>query len=194
MYYPTPDYLKRCYKAAGRTGQFVATGQVGNINISDITTRLIQTAGRFTEHYASDLLYDIDHIIAMTSKHKVMPGEDVIIAAGFRENGVDHNAFLMNRLQESLSYVGLSGYPDYARHYRKIYAVRIENAYEPDSCFDQVPGCTVTLRDITHNLVAFQDSDKNWNPDEEVNAYLARNPEYAGMSEEEANCYAVRGF
>ena len=170
MYYPTPDYLRRCYKAAGRTGQFVATGQVGNINISDITTRLIQTAGRFTEHYASDLLYDIDHIIAMTSKHKVMPGEDVIIAPG------------------------LSGYPDYARHYRKIYAVRIENAYEPDSCFDQVPGCTVTLRDITHNLVAFQDSDKNWNPDEEVNAYLARNPEYAGMSEEEANCYAVRGF
>lgn len=190
MYYPTPNYLRKCFDTADNGPEIKATGQVGNINISSIITKLIQETGRFTENYASDLLYDIDHVIAMTEKHKVMPGENVIIGFGIRENGVDGNSFLMNRLKDSLGYYG---YPDYARNYRKIYAVRIRNRYKQPNMLDGIPDCEVILRDITHSLNKMDERDKTWNPDEDVKAYLEKHDKnYAGLSEEEANCYAVR--
>ena len=170
MYYPTPNYLRKCFDTADNGPEIKATGQVGNINISSIITKLIQETGRFTENYASDLLYDIDH--------------------GIRENGVDGNSFLMNRLKDSLGYYG---YPDYARNYRKIYAVRIRNRYKQPNTLDGIPDCEVILRDITHSLNKMDERDKTWNPDEDVKAYLEKHDKnYADLSEEEANCYAVR--
>lgn len=178
MYYPTPDYLMRSFEKARSERDIVTKGEIGNINLSSIFTKIIQTVGRFCESFASDMLYDIDHVIAMTSEHDVAPGEDVIIGFGIRENGVDHNAYIMNRLEGTVSYIG---YPRPETMYRKILAVRVTNVNRES---------TVTLRDITHSLPQFTEADRKWNPDEEVAKYKHAHPEYA--DEEKYNLYAVR--
>lgn len=66
-----------------------------DVNYSSILTALIQTAGRVCRRYASDLFIDwlgIDKAL----EHREYEGGKYLF--GFREDGVDHAAFVLSRL------------------------------------------------------------------------------------------------
>lgn len=94
-------------------------GKIYEINTSSILTRLIQEAGRYCERFASDLFID------WTAVEEMLTGDREIgtMFFGFRENGVDGESFLNNRLKED----------KYHRQYRSIWRLDIE---ETDSGID----------------------------------------------------------
>ena len=107
------------------------------VNLDEIYQILIENTGRFVESHAADLLITIPRIIECiadrnTTKH--------IIYFGLRRNGVDHEEFILNRLQD------LKCYGQY--YYRKIFAVRIEKQ-TIDDCYMDI---TVQLFDISNNI------------------------------------------
>lgn len=65
---------------------------IKTINLSSIITKLIQIAGQYVEMYASDIIYSIDEIKNKINNNDIVNGE--IMLFGFRESGVDHNAFI----------------------------------------------------------------------------------------------------
>ena len=86
-------------------------GSLWSINTSSILTRLIQEAGRYCEHYASDLFIQWSRVEKMLND-EIEPETQFF---GFRENGVDHEAWIDNRLEE---YSG-------SRAYRSIWRLDI---------------------------------------------------------------------
>jgi len=70
-----------------------------NINISSIWTKLIQEAGRWCKHYASDLFWDFKKI-----DQKIENGtlETESYLFGFRECGVDHDSFIFSRYNNQI--------------------------------------------------------------------------------------------
>ena len=66
-----------------------------SINYSDILTFLIQVAGKICKHYASDLFVTWSSLEEKL-KDVEYTGEKILF--GFRENGVDSNAFILSRL------------------------------------------------------------------------------------------------
>lgn len=183
MYYPSPDYLKRatnsCVKLTEETGYINA-----GMNISGTMNLVIQNVGRFAESYAGDILIDVSHVYAMVNKHRVEPqGENVAIGIGIRKNGVDHNAYIMNRLAETARANSLN-YPLVEKDYRKVLVILIDILPKP-AINDAL--CTVRLYDVTDHLGRMTEEDMAWNPDEDVEAHYADRPECAG---EEWNHYA----
>ena len=87
------------------------------INYSTILTRLIQEAGRYCEHWASDLFIDWSGI-----DRKLQDGtmETTTHLFGFREDGVDHVSYIFNKC-ESYNCYGMSN--DY---YRSIWKLDIK--------------------------------------------------------------------
>lgn len=79
-----------------------------DLNYSDILTNLIQLAGRFVEHYASDLFILWDSFDPKKQPEYYI-GETKLF--GFRESGVDHNENVIRN------------YNDNHHYYRKIAAV-----------------------------------------------------------------------
>lgn len=67
-----------------------------DINYSSILTFLIQTAGRICKHYASDLFITWSSLEEKLKNNPEYKGEKFLF--GFREMGVDHNAFVLSRL------------------------------------------------------------------------------------------------
>ena len=65
------------------------------INYSSILTKLIQTAGRICKYYASDLFIDWNAIERELTNAEYEGGKFLF---GFRESGVDGNAFVLSRL------------------------------------------------------------------------------------------------
>lgn len=86
------------------------------INTSDILTRLIQEAGRFCRHYASDLFYSW-LTIEKKMNRGLLKSERVLF--GFRENGVDTNDFILNKFN------GNSGVALASMEYRSIWILDI---------------------------------------------------------------------
>lgn len=71
-----------------------------DLNYSSILTKLIQEAGRWCEHYASDLF------ISWKTVEKELENaglEDTCYYFGFRKMGVDHLPFILNRLNNGES-------------------------------------------------------------------------------------------
>lgn len=66
-----------------------------DINYSSILTKLIQEAGRWCESYASDLFCDWMVLMKKLSD-EAYKGETCLF--GFRKMGVDHNAYILSRL------------------------------------------------------------------------------------------------
>lgn len=64
------------------------------INYSSILSRLIVEAGKFCEHFASDLFIDW-RVIETEMENSDYCGGSYLF--GFRKDGVDHNAFVFNR-------------------------------------------------------------------------------------------------
>ena len=67
------------------------------INCSSVLTRLIQEAGRYCEHYASDLFLDWKQIDKEIEEGTI---DTRTALFGFRESGVDHTDFVMSRASE----------------------------------------------------------------------------------------------
>lgn len=78
-------------------GNWDATTRKFNINYSTILTKLIQEAGRWCEHYASDLFIDWITIDKELSNHDFNGGRYVF---GFRESGVDSFNFITLKLND----------------------------------------------------------------------------------------------
>lgn len=133
-----------------------AKGDPGYINLSDIATRLIQECGRFAEDYASDMLITWDNIRELCGQRYQFPDGmnfiDEIFTFGIRKSGVNHNAFVMNRLFETKS---SSGYVFVDHVYRKILAVRVQ--------IFKNHGITASLHNITNCISCIDEGDLDEN-------------------------------
>lgn len=160
--YPTPDIC--FYLLKNQNPIMTETGKSGNINLSQIITFLIQNTGRFTERFASDLLFNLKHLERLTEPHPVEKTETSVILYGLRTNGVDHTAYILNRLQDSCH-----AYTIYTRqenHYRKLYATEITT--HPDQ------SCTVALYDLTNASIPANRLPKHIDDDEIIKAHTHR--------------------
>lgn len=82
--------------------------------LSDIYSKLIELTGRYCEHFASDLLYDLQDVASFTEPCEISKPNRWVLGFGFRECGVDGNSFLEHRLKDSYDY-------------RRIVALNIED-------------------------------------------------------------------
>lgn len=86
------------YKTIEETGRFNRNAMKYEINDSSILTKLIQEAGRWCEHYASDLFLNWQEVQRFLEN--AVPGEHEVFLFGFRQMGVDHDSFVINRFNE----------------------------------------------------------------------------------------------
>lgn len=107
-----------------------------DINISTMGTILIQTAGRWCERYASDLFIGWDTLRAKIRKHiettDIINDDEEVF--GFRKNGVDHDAYVYNRISNG---------ENIDNYYSKLYMVKITDKETEDS-----KTTNITLLDI----------------------------------------------
>lgn len=106
------------------------------INLTSIQTILIQLTGRFTDNWASDILYVIKqmHDIVDTMTPSDIREKQPILWAGIRRNGVDQIDRLEYREQQTPNV-------QYYDYYRRILAIGFT--------VDKHDTLTVTLKDMT---------------------------------------------
>ena len=131
---------------------YLDSGLRPNINTSDIATKLIQTAGRYCEHYASDMLICWDNVAKALASPDVTPElmrallnktvHGTLVLFGFRESGVDHAEYILSQHKNS---------GNCENYYRKIYAVGISATDNSDEMYG--PKLKVTLKDIKEPLM-----------------------------------------
>lgn len=85
-----------------------------DINYSTILTKLIQEAGRYCEHYASDLFISWNLIEQSLRDGTIESGVEMF---GFREMGVDHLGFIYSR--------AWNDYRNFEKEYRSIWKLDI---------------------------------------------------------------------
>ena len=97
--YTIGDFTFRGNSNIEEHGRFSFYSGEYEVNTSSILTRLIQEAGRFCERYASDLFIDWKSVEKYLGK-KLDPSvaeERMTFLFGFREDGVDHDTFVLSR-------------------------------------------------------------------------------------------------
>lgn len=173
MIFPTPDYLRKCFDAS-KSVLASAQGRIGDVNVSDVLTVLIQKTGQYVEAYANGLLLDVNHVMALTMAHEVTKDKDSIVGLGLRRNGVDGNSYVMHRLGDTIGnpYDTCWAYPKIEACYRKLLAVRVTTEFGTNAC-------KVVLKDLTDTAVKMKNTDMNWNPEDEVRKYKQKHPDYA---------------
>ncbi|MBQ6520571.1 MAG: hypothetical protein IJI14_17820 [Anaerolineaceae bacterium] len=92
-----------------------------DVNFSDIFTRLIQEAGRYCEHYASDLYYSLRSIDDSLRDASIGTHSQLF---GFREMGMDSTSFIMSAAEED--------YCNFSYRYRSIWRLDVEVMYDPE--------------------------------------------------------------
>ena len=125
-----------------------ATAYDTDVNTSSIATILIQHIGRFCEHYASDFLItwkSVENCISTLPSNNHTTTQD-IFTFGIRENGVDGNDFLIERLKEWHNNMQPYRANEF---YRKIFALEVKKEYS-DSLNTYIITCT--LKDISKNI------------------------------------------
>jgi len=85
-------YAYKTIEASGRINSF--SGKY-DINESTILTKLIQDAGRFCEHYASDLFIDWNDVLRFCDANTGNEAKKMFLF-GFRQNGVDSESAVKN--------------------------------------------------------------------------------------------------
>lgn len=71
------------------------SGNLANINTSDIFSELIQAAGMGCERFSSDIIYDINDIT-----YAINNGDNEVFYIGIRTDGVDGTSFMRVRLDK----------------------------------------------------------------------------------------------
>lgn len=107
-----------------------------NINISDITTFLIQNVGRYCDRYASDLL--ISHESLINTINNLNPDrKNEYLWLGLRESGVDGIAYIIASMKDHS--------PEYiAAYYRKVFCIKISSVF--------MGKFTVELADMSNDI------------------------------------------
>lgn len=107
-----------------------------NINISDITTFLIQNVGRYCDRYASDLL--ISHESLINTINNLNPDRKTeYLWLGLRESGVDGIAYIIASMKDHS--------PEYiAAYYRKVFCIKISSVF--------MGKFTVELADMSNDI------------------------------------------
>lgn len=107
-----------------------------NINISDITTFLIQNVGRYCDRYASDLL--ISHESLINTINNLNPDrKNEYLWLGLRESGIDGIAYIIASMKDHS--------PEYiAAYYRKVFCIKISSVF--------MGKFTVELADMSNDI------------------------------------------
>lgn len=79
----------------------IASGAPNNINLSEILDRLIFSAGRFCQRYASDMFISWQHVLN-TIENGIEPRQVLMLAT--RRFGVDGDDFIMCNLDDMQRY------------------------------------------------------------------------------------------
>lgn len=88
------DYVM---KPITETGYYSTYSRKWEINMSSIYTYLIHRVGRYTENYASDVLYEIDAINKALKDWDELDGKTFLI--GIRYDGVDGNSSIAAKIR-----------------------------------------------------------------------------------------------
>ena len=155
----TPATIRVAFDRAGPDHAVVETGDLANINISSILTRIIQTVGRFSERWSSDALCEIDDIRTLCDN--IFPVEenvDEIFVVGVRKDGVDGNSFVMSQLEKTTNNV--YSYCHAEPYYRAVLAVNVK-VKSPETSQTHRPHVTCELRDITTHFLTIDPADKD---------------------------------
>ena len=127
-----------------------------SMNMSDIQTKLIQLTGRYCERYASDLICTLSDLQAFIEvQYSPEPMRKTIIV-GIREDGVDHEAFVVPRLEDTIT--GMNGYVHVDWVYRKLLAIDIQDEVKGEFGYPYMER-TVRLVDITHEVSRLEKSE-----------------------------------
>lgn len=110
MYTIEKDFSRMAY--GSKTTE--AFGRDFEVNYSSILTKLIKECGRLCDSYASDLFITWNEIVQRL-KEKTM--ETSAYLFGIREDGVDHNEFVLSRYNNNGCYAKYE--------YRKIYRLDV---------------------------------------------------------------------
>ena len=97
-----------------------AQGRSAEINTSSILTKLIQSAGRFCESYASDLFISWNSMLRDMERGVLK--ETYLF--GMREAGVDHDTFILHRYNQN----DISAHYEYRQMWR-LYTNVDENGW-----------------------------------------------------------------
>lgn len=134
MQYPTPQTVIDAWNSqmttlASSSGSFAGTNK---IDLSIITTQLIQNIGRFAEHNAGEFLHFWPIFEMLTQPHIVEPDfEESILIFGIHKDGVDDTEkFMLNAQFETARAAKFPREPwappaDISAKYRKILGVQI---------------------------------------------------------------------
>ncbi len=138
----TPSIITRTFDHSKRT-ICEECAQLGEINMSSISTRIIQDVGRFCESYASDFLIGWDAVRKHLEPRPIDEPYRAIELFAIRRNGVDHDNFFMSRLRDE----GRKGFFCCERTYRRVLALDIR--IEPSDYPGGRPRVTCTLKNLT---------------------------------------------
>ena len=155
-------YDKVIEDAFERSNDIIATecgSKWSNLNISSITTKLIQETGRFCENYASDLLINIDRMNEHIKEMDVLKTpEKAYVAFGIRQLGVDGNAYVALRIYEGGQHASYKVISDY---YRKIFCVKISRRVNEFGLLET----TVELKNIQSSIYYNKDYEDHLEDD-----------------------------
>lgn len=153
-------------------------GDMGSANITGIMTRIMQDVGRFSERWSSDALYGLDNLRDIAGKASRLDGPfDEIFAFGIRKDGVDGNAFLVQRIADTRDC--MAGYVFPERVYRRVLAVRARVSRENGRGAAQA---RFSLRDLTHSFHGIDRADLE-DPDDRMSKI--RNIPFANLESPE---------
>lgn len=138
-YKPIVNAYKRQNQILNECYSYLSPATSVNINISSIIDTIITNTGRFCERYASDVLFDLNHMNDIIKNYNPNYPEEHIVCFGIRRDGVDGYEFLKSRLKNDFC----SNPYRINEYYRKILAVHIHFDEENSELY-------CTLKDITN--------------------------------------------
>lgn len=125
----------------------------GEINMSSISTKLIQETGRFCERFADDLFIDIDRLKYLGQSMDTVKNEvAAYVAFGIRRDGVDSNSYIALRIRDGGAYKAYNVINDY---YRRVYCVKVSRVRNQSGTLETV----LELKDIQSELTYNPDYD-----------------------------------
>lgn len=130
--------------------EFHILNEEKELNISDLQTLLIQITGRFCEKYASDLLCTLSTIEPFCKNVQIKNPDRWVIGIGIRDYGVDHNSFIIHRLNETKSNPHDFVYPN--KIYRKLLILDITDKIMDMKNNNGIYKRIFTLVDATHDV------------------------------------------
>lgn len=143
-------YLEKAFDKKEKAVVDVISYNKSNINLSEIESILVANAGRYCEHYASDIICDVKEL------HDCIKDDDKtneILAIGLRENGTDENTYLTCRLNQCNTETDICNL--ICNYYRKIFLIKIIKAKDIVRCI---------MKEVDEEIIqAYKEENSEWN-------------------------------